>query len=109
MDASLAFVNGAGNKRDAQKRHDAGKKRGREDACGRGDAEGLSLLNVLLSSATAETPRPAVDEGKSKDKRQTDEDGKTDTVPKPGAFRNDPDDPNNPNQVRERHPQKLKM
>jgi hypothetical protein len=27
---------------------------------------------------------------------------------KPGAFRNDPDDPNNPNQVRERYLQKIR-
>jgi hypothetical protein len=27
---------------------------------------------------------------------------------KPGGFRNDPDDPNNPNQVRERYLQKIR-
>jgi hypothetical protein len=27
---------------------------------------------------------------------------------RPGAFRNDPDDPNNPNQVRERYLQKIR-
>src|SRR5579859_6531999 len=101
MHASLAFVNGAGNKRDAGKIRD-------QDARDRGDAEGSSLLNVLLSSATAESPRPPVDGGKSKDQSQADEDGKTDKVPKPGAFHNDPDDPNNPNEVRERHLQKIK-
>jgi hypothetical protein len=101
MHASLAFVNGAGNKRGA------GKKRGP------GDPEGLNLLNVLLSSATAESgrpavPRPSVDKGKSKDERQADEESKEETVSKPGGFRNDPDDPTNPNEVRERHLKKIR-
>jgi hypothetical protein len=96
MHASQAFVNGAGNKRGM------GKKRGAADA------EGLSLLNVLLSSATAETPRPSVDKGKSKDEHQADEERKEPTVSKPGAFPNDPDDPSNPNEVRERHLKKIK-
>jgi hypothetical protein len=96
MHASLAFVNGAGNK------PGEGKKRGP------GDPEGLNLLNVLLSSATGESPRPSVDKGKSKDERQADEEGKAETVSKPGAFPNDPDDPTNPNEVRERHLKKIK-
>jgi hypothetical protein len=106
MHASLAFVNGAGDKRGA------GKKRGP------GDPEGLNLLNVLLSSATAESPRPSaqrpsldkpsLDRGKSKDERQAEEEGRADTVSKPGAFPNDPDDPTNPNEVRERHLKKIK-
>jgi len=95
MHASLAFVNGAGNKRGA------GKKRGP------GDPEGLNLLNVLLSSATAESPRPSVDKGKSKDERQAEEEDKAETVSKPGGFPNDPDDPKNPNEVRERHLKKI--
>jgi hypothetical protein len=53
MHASLAFVNGAGDKR----RTPVTKE----------DPEGLRLLNTLLSTATAESPRPAVDKGKSKD------------------------------------------
>jgi hypothetical protein len=106
MHASLAFVNGAGDKRGA------GKKRGP------GDPEGLDLLNVLLSSATAESPRPSVpgtsvdkpslDKGKSKDERQAEEESKEETVSKPGAFPNHPDDPTNPNEVRERHLKKIK-
>jgi hypothetical protein len=103
MHASLAFVNGAGNGRSA------GKKRGP------GDPQGLNLLNVLLSSATAESPRPAtaestrpsLDKGKSKDERQAEEEGKAETVSKPGGFPNDPDDPKNPNEVRERHLKKI--
>jgi hypothetical protein len=96
MHASLAFVNGAGDKRGAVKKR------------GPGDPEGLHLLNVLLSSATAESPRPSLDKGKSKDERQADEEATKETVSKPGAFPNDPDDPTNPNEVRERHLKKIK-
>jgi hypothetical protein len=101
MHASLAFVNGAGDKRGAEKKR------------GPGDPEGLNLLNVLLSSATAETPRPSLDKpsldkGKSKDERQAEEESKAETVSKPGAFPNHPDDPTNPNEVRERHLKKIK-
>ncbi|HSZ10348.1 MAG TPA: hypothetical protein VK794_17525 [Steroidobacteraceae bacterium] len=103
MHASLAFVNGAGNKLGAGKRR------------GPGDPQGLNLLNVLLSGATAESPRhagkesprPSLDKGKSKDERQADEEGKAETVSKPGGFPNDPDDPRNPNEVRERHLKKI--
>jgi hypothetical protein len=45
MHASLAFVNGAGNKR--------------RGSGPRIDPEGLRLLNALLSTATAEAPRVA--------------------------------------------------
>jgi hypothetical protein len=93
MNASLAFVNGAGTKR-----------RTTPPKC---DPEGLLLLNALMSSA-AELPRPAVDKGKSKDERQAEEEGSADTVSKPGGFDNDPDDPRNPNEVRERHLKKIK-
>jgi hypothetical protein len=33
---------------------------------------------------------------------------KADSVSKPGGFKNDPDDPTNPNEVRERHLRKLR-
>ena len=65
MHASLAFVNGAGNKR---------RPRGAQ-----ADREELSLLKTLLSTA----------------------------APKSGGFPNDPDDPSNPNEVRERHLKKI--
>jgi hypothetical protein len=105
MHASLAFVNGAGDKR--------------RTPVTKADPEGLRLLNALLSTATAEIPRPAeprpaverrpaVDKGKSKDERQAEEEGKAKTVSRPGAFPNDPDDPRNPNEVRERHLKKIK-
>jgi hypothetical protein len=90
MHASLAFVNGAGS----------------------ADKD-LRLLNTLLSAAS-EQPRPgsgkgkALDRGKSKDERQAEEESNADTVSKPGGFKNDPDDPTNPNEVRERHLKKIK-
>jgi hypothetical protein len=99
MHASLAFVNGAGDKR--------------RTPVTKADSEGLRLLNALLSTATAESPRssvepgPAVEKGKSKDERQAEEEGKAETVSRPGAFPNDPDDPRNPNEVRERHLKKI--
>jgi hypothetical protein len=100
MHASLAFVNGAGDKR--------------HTPVTKADPEGLRLLNALLSTATTESPRPAVeprpavDKGKSKDERQAEEEGKAETVSRPGGFPNDPDDPRNPNEVRERHLKKIK-
>ena len=89
MHASHAFVNGAGN-----------------------SDEDLRLLKTLLSSGASEAPRPhpdqSIDTGKSKDERQAEEESKADTVSKPGGFKNDPDDPTNPNEVRERHLKKIK-
>jgi len=93
MHASLAFVNGAGNK---------------QHAVAQTDPEGLYLLNVLLSTATPESHHPGVEKGKSKDERQAEEENKADTASKPGGFNNDPDDPKNPNEVRERHLKKIK-
>ena len=90
MHASLAYVNGAGN-----------------------SDKDLRLLNTLLSTGASEPSRSgsgggkAVDTGKSKDERQAEEEGKADTVSKPGGFPNDPDDPTNPNEVRERHLKKI--
>jgi len=50
----------------------------------------------------------AVDTGKSKDRRQAEKESNADTVSKPGGFKNDPDDPSNPNEVRERSLKKIK-
>jgi hypothetical protein len=72
------------------------------------DPEGLRLLNTLLSSATSESRHPAVDKGKSKDESQAEEENRTDTASRPGGFNNDPNDPKNPNEVRERHLKKIK-
>jgi hypothetical protein len=90
MHASFAFVNGAGS----------------------ADKD-LRLLNALLSTASQQ-PSPGSgngrvpDKGKSKDERQAEEESNEDTVSKPGGFKNDPDDPTNPNEVRERHLKKIK-
>ena len=42
------------------------------------------------------------------DKRQAEEESQAESVSKPGGFKNDPDDPTNPNEVRERHLKKLR-
>jgi hypothetical protein len=84
MHASLAFVNGAGSA-----------------------AEDLRLLNTLLSTASADKGK-SMETGKSKDERQAEEESKADTVSKPGGFKNDPNDPANPNEVRERSLKKIK-
>jgi hypothetical protein len=65
-------------------------------------------MHASLSTAASESRRPAVDKGKSKDERQAEEENRADTASKPGGFHNDPDDPKNPNQVRERHLKKIK-
>jgi hypothetical protein len=46
--------------------------------------------------------------GPSSDERQAQEESKAPTVSKHGGFKNDPDDPTNPNEVRERHNRKLR-
>jgi hypothetical protein len=90
MHASLAYVNGAGSA-----------------------DEDLRLLDILLSTRS-ERSRPgsgkgkAVETGKSKDERQAEEESTADPVSKPGGFKNDPNDPTNPNEVRERHLKKIK-
>jgi hypothetical protein len=100
MHASLAFVNGAGNKRRA--------------SGGQADREELRLLNTLLSAAEPEAPRtPATpgtssNRGKPTDERQAEEESQAKPASKPGGFPNDPDDPTNPNEVRERHLHKIK-
>ena len=91
MHASLAFVNGAGS-----------------------SDEDLRLLHTLLSTAAAEPAGPgsgggkSVDTGKSKDQRQAEEESKAEPATKPGGFKNDPNDPTNPNEVRERTLKKIK-
>lgn len=100
MHAALAFVNGAGNKR--------------RSPSDRNDREQLRLLKTLLSTATSESPHSAADPGKSldkgkpKDERQAEEESKAAPLSKPGGFQNDPKDPTNPNEVRERQLKKIK-
>ena len=91
MHASLAYVNGAGSA-----------------------DEDLRLLKILLSTASQKPRRgsgkgKALGAGKSKDERQAEEESRATTVTKPGGFKNDPDDPTNPNEVRERHLNKIKQ
>ena len=50
----------------------------------------------------------SVDNGKSKDELQAEEERKAHTISRCGGFRNDPDDPTNPNEVRERYLIKLR-
>jgi hypothetical protein len=64
-----------------------------------------------LSQSVARTNSldgPSVDNGKSKDQLQAEEERKAQTLSRPGGFRNDPDDPTNPNEVRERYLIKLR-
>jgi hypothetical protein len=46
--------------------------------------------------------------GPTKDQKQAEEERGCETVSKPGGFKNDPDDPTNPNEVRERTLRKLR-
>jgi hypothetical protein len=50
----------------------------------------------------------SVRKGKSKDELQAEEESKADTVSRPGGFRNDPDDPTHPDEVRERFLRRLR-
>jgi hypothetical protein len=108
MHASVSFVNGAGTRR--------------RSSGSRSEREELRLLNTLLSAATPESSRPdapessrpdadagkSVDKSKPKDERQAEEESRADPISKPGGFKNDPKDPTNPNEVRERHLKKIK-
>jgi hypothetical protein len=94
MHASEAFVNGA-----------AGRRRPGAD---RTPIDSLALLNTLLVSSNARIDLATLERRKTKDEQQAEEEGKADTVSKPGGFANDPDDPTNPDEVRERHLNKLK-
>lgn len=73
----------------------------------------FALLNTLLSGPAGESP--ALQRGESKDQQpggheseQAEQESAEKPVSKPGGYRNDPDDPTNPNEVRERHLEKLK-
>jgi hypothetical protein len=86
MNASMAYVNGAGL-------HPQ-------------DGNDLDMLKALLSSAADKSPALR-EKGKSKDERQSEEESKHEPISKPGGFQNDPNDPTNPNEVRERHLRKI--
>ena len=51
---------------------------------------------------------PAVDKDRSTDERQAEKESTADTVSKPGGYDNDPDDPTNPNEVREKTLRRLR-
>lgn len=86
MHASLAFVNAAGT-----------------------SDEDLRLLNTLLSGSHQGPDRgKSSDKGKTKDERQAEAEAKERPISKPGGFQNDPKDPTNPNEVRERTLKKIK-
>ncbi len=59
------------------------------------------LINTLMTSAPMQGERSA-------DERQADEERQRDSATKPGGFQNDPDDPTNPNEVRENHLKQVK-
>jgi hypothetical protein len=81
MHASEAFINGAASKGRAESGHN----------------EDLNMIKTLLSGA-------AIDPGKrSPDEQKAVEERSQEPATKPGGFKNDPDDPSNPNEVRERH------
>ena len=63
---------------------------------------------ILTVPRTGPVNGPCVDTGKSKDQLQAEEECKAKTISRPGGFRNDPDDPTNPNEVRERYLIKLR-
>jgi hypothetical protein len=92
MHASMAFVNGAGETR----RNQAGRRL----------VDSLTLLNTLLAAPSAE--KPALDRRKPKEERQAEDESKAPTISRPGGFENDPPDPKNPNEVRERHQRKVR-
>jgi hypothetical protein len=50
----------------------------------------------------------SVRKGRNKDELQAEEERKADTVSRPGGFRNDPDDPTSPNELRERYLRKFR-
>jgi hypothetical protein len=64
-----------------------------------------SAINVSKDGSSKDG---SLKEGPSSDERQAQEEGKAPTVSKPGGFQNDPNDPTNPNEVRERHNRKLR-
>jgi hypothetical protein len=107
MHASLAYLNRAGNKR---------RTRSPDD-----DRETLRVLNILLGLQSVPAPqcrwRPSMNKRDkvdrrqaepSRDQRQAKEESRAESVSKPGGFKNDPDDPTNPNEVRERFLRKLR-
>ena len=82
MNSLMAYVNGAG-------------------------ASDVQMIDTPRAASMG-AEQPALDKSKSKDEHQAEKETQAETVSKPGGFDNDPDDPTNPNEVRERHLKKLK-
>ncbi|HEY5263688.1 MAG TPA: hypothetical protein VIJ37_01755 [Steroidobacteraceae bacterium] len=61
----------------------------------------MTIRNPIPRGDDDRAPRDA-------DERQAEEESKGEPASKPGGFENDPDDPTNPNEVRERHLKKLR-
>ena len=60
----------------------------------------MSDMNMVGTAADPNTPSP--------DERQAARERTQESATKPGGFKNDPDDASNPNEVRERHLEKVK-
>jgi hypothetical protein len=67
-----------------------------------------SAIDISKGGPSGSGNDGSLKKGPSLDERQAQEEGKAPTVSKPGGFKNDPDDPTNPNEVRERHNRKLR-
>jgi hypothetical protein len=61
------------------------------------------MINTALSGAAVAPDVPSPDERKAEHER------KQESATQPGGFKNDPDDASNPNEVRERHLEKVKQ
>ena len=83
MHASMAYVNGAGEERPS------GSDRALIDK--------MTLMNTLLANGGIPT-----------NDKQAEKDNQDPPISRPGGFENDPPDPKNPNEVRERHQRKVR-
>jgi hypothetical protein len=83
----MAYLNGTGRSRPG-KRNDAA----------------LQMLNILIASTTRGTPDPR---HPSKDKRRPEREPESRSSSRSGGFKNDPDDPANPNEARIRFIKKI--
>ena len=67
-----------------------------------------SAIDISKGGPSGSGNDGSLKKGPSLDERQAKEEGNAATVTKPGGFKNDPDDPTNPNEVRERHNRNLR-
>lgn len=107
MNAYMAYMNGAVS------------KHGNKTTCT--TVDDFALLNTLLSGPADRSS--VIERGSLKDQQhgerkdqqqrepeseQAEQESEEETVSERGGFHNDPDEPTNPNEVRERHLKKLK-